>query len=125
MPLTQKRIAININPSTGDIDFDPPSPIDLSGEESAVFSLVQTGPAPATVWAYIGLANHSQLKPDDETMNNGFQDILFPLQDSGKNPLQPTFEKQSADGHVEMAVTVLLPGSAIAQPVQSIVILDW
>jgi hypothetical protein len=119
-------VSINVDTSYCTVSLNPASPIMAQAGEIH-FDLDVAGLGPAGVRAYLGLVDHSKLRPNPATLADGFQDVIFPLRDSGGNELYPTFETQTPHGPVSLDLSVLFPaGSACTNsPVNAVVIVDW
>ena len=126
MSVSTLTITVQVSTKYGTVSFIPPSPVIAQPGEIRM-DLNVTGPGSAGVRAYVDLVDHSKLAPNEETLANSFQDVVFPFQDSGGNELYPTFETQTAHGPVALNVRVIFPaGSAFTNyPVNSVVIVDW
>jgi len=125
-PVKLTTVTITANAQYGTVSLDPPNPVQIDAGGVA-FDLVVIGPGNAQAKAYLALWDHSKLAPDAGTLADSFQDVIFPLRDSGGNPLQPKFDVVAGqNGPVGLNLTVLFPqGQFVNQPVNSVVIIDW
>jgi hypothetical protein len=84
-----------------------------------------TGGSAAEARAFVAFLDQSDLNPDEGTLADSFQDLVFPLQDSGGNRLTPRFNTQTAHGSVRMVAMAFSEGEHINRPLEAVVIVDW
>ncbi|MBZ0270371.1 hypothetical protein K8I85_19635 [bacterium] len=90
-----------------------------------VCELDVNGTSSVSVKGYLTFLDQSDLKPDEGTTADSFQEVIFPFQDAGGNTLTPTFQTQTTHGSVSALVSVLIGGSYVNVPKDAVVIIDW